>query len=146
MIFNLCEVILLNEWSFDTSSHRLQSNYWFSSTNGSTKHCVHSVWQPQCVKYFWGPLNANLLCSGMYVRSTDKRNSILSCLNMSNAYFYFFSQSLTLGDNKTRLELEFLKKDMNIPYAPVLQNISDISSMVSFIQLLQFILYTFYHT
>ncbi len=80
------------------------------------------------------------------MRSTDTRNSVLSCLNMSNAYFNFFSQSLTLGDSKTRLELEFLKKDMNIPYAPVLQNISDISSMVSFIQLLQFILYTFYHT
>lgn len=93
IIFNLCEVILSNEWSFDTSSHRLQSNYWFSSTNGSTKHCVHSVWQPQCVKYFWGPLNANLLCSGMYVRSTDTRNSVLSCLNKSNAFFFFFSES-----------------------------------------------------
>lgn len=46
----------------------------------------------------------------------------------------FFFQSLTLGDSKTRLKLEFLKKDMHIPYAPVLQNISEISSMVSFIQ------------
>ncbi|XP_058650147.1 colony stimulating factor 3 (granulocyte) a [Onychostoma macrolepis] len=39
------------------------------------------------------------------------------------------NKSLILGDSKTRLELEFLKKDMNIPYAPVLQNISEISSM-----------------
>ncbi len=45
----------------------------------------------------------------------------------------FLIQSLTLGDSKTRLELEFLKKDMYIPYAPVLQNI-EISNMVSFIQ------------
>ncbi|XP_016378400.1 uncharacterized protein LOC107716456 [Sinocyclocheilus rhinocerous] len=41
------------------------------------------------------------------------------------------SKSLTLGDSKTRLELEFLKKDMYIPSAPVLQNISSMETCLA---------------
>ncbi|XP_043109183.1 colony stimulating factor 3 (granulocyte) a [Puntigrus tetrazona] len=55
-------------------------------------------------------------------------NKILQDIPTTHAA-WINSKSMTLGDSKTMLELQFLKKDMNIPSAPVLQNISTISTL-----------------
>uniref|UniRef100_A0A8C1H847 Colony stimulating factor 3 (granulocyte) a n=2 Tax=Cyprinus carpio TaxID=7962 RepID=A0A8C1H847_CYPCA len=55
-------------------------------------------------------------------------NKILQDIPTTHAA-WIKSKSLTLGDSKARLELEFLKKDMYIPSAPVLQLISNNFSM-----------------
>ncbi|XP_059388970.1 uncharacterized protein LOC132122608 [Carassius carassius] len=55
-------------------------------------------------------------------------NKILQDIPTTHAV-WINNTSLTLGDSKTRLELEFLKKDMHIPYAPVLQIVSNKFSM-----------------
>uniref|UniRef100_A0A673KVM6 Colony stimulating factor 3 (granulocyte) a n=1 Tax=Sinocyclocheilus rhinocerous TaxID=307959 RepID=A0A673KVM6_9TELE len=54
-------------------------------------------------------------------------NKILKDIPTTHAA-WINNKSLTLGDSTTRLQLEFLRKSM-IPSAPVLQNISSISSM-----------------
>ncbi|KTF90227.1 hypothetical protein cypCar_00047478 [Cyprinus carpio] len=56
-------------------------------------------------------------------------NKILQDIPTTHAA-WIKSKSLTLGDSKARLELEFLKKDMYIPSAPVLQLISNNFSML----------------
>ncbi len=92
MIFNLCEVILLNEWSFDTVHTGCKA----------TIDLVQPMVQPNTVYTVFDNRNVSNTFGGHWMqiyfalacmRSTDTRNSVLSCLNMSNAHFFFFSES-----------------------------------------------------